>query len=106
MRAHRGRQHLRRKRHKVGVDRARKNDRKLGQTGNLIEQRRVRLKGVPLGGCGLFEAPTYHLDTATLVENDMSLSKTIEIVHDAADADFARRQKAMSSGRLPDRDPV
>ena len=41
--AHRRRKHLRRKRHEVGVDRARKNDWKLDEARNLVEQLGIRL---------------------------------------------------------------
>src|SRR5262249_36401652 len=102
MGAHRRRQHLRRKGHEVGVDRASKNNWKLDQTRNLIEQGRVRLQGELLGGSGRFEALPYRLSAAILIEDDMSLAEALEIVRCAGHADLACRQKAVSECRSTD----
>src|SRR5262249_62042139 len=99
MGAHRRRQHLRRKGHEVGVDRASKNNRKLDQTRNLIEQGRVRLQGEPLGGSGRLEAIPNRLSAEILIENDMSLAEAIEIVRSAGGAELAHRQETLTECR-------
>jgi len=99
-------QHFGRQRHEFGVDRACEDDRKLDEPGNLIEQFGIRFQRQPLGRNRMFETPADHFLAAMLIEDDAGLSKTLEIIRGAADANLARRQKAMPTGRSTDRNAV
>ena len=106
MRAHRRGQHFGRKRHEFGVDGACEDDRKLDETGNLIEELGIRFQRQLLVGGSMFETPADHLLAAILVEDDVGLTKTLDIIRGVTDANLARRQKAMPTGRSTDRNPV
>ena len=90
MRAHRGRQDFRRKRHVLGVDCAGEHNRKLHETGDLVEQPGIRFEYKPLVCSGRFEILPDDFLAAFLIQYDMSLAEAFQILGGVGDADLAR----------------
>src|ERR1700731_917635 len=95
VRTHDRGQHFGRESHEFGVDLACEDNRKLDETGNLIEQLRIRFERHPLVRDRTFKTPADHFCAAIPIEDDSSLAKTLDIIRRVADANLARRQKAM-----------